>query len=107
MPRGLRLYDFLVFAGTSAQRKVQHSFYLFVHFLSGRDILGFLSYKQTQGAESMAAFYESYPHNTLFAAMWYLVISAVEGGTMTGWKNMKRDLMASTFWSAISFTAKQ
>jgi hypothetical protein len=55
----------------------------------------------------MAAFYESYPHDTLFAAMWYLVISAVEGGTMTRWKNMKRDHMASTFWSAISFTAKQ
>jgi hypothetical protein len=29
----------------------------------------------------MAAFYESYPHITLFVAMCYLVISAAKGGT--------------------------
>jgi hypothetical protein len=57
----------------------------------------------------MAAFYESYPHDTLFAAMWYLVFGNQRSRRRNhDWmETMKRDHMASTFWSAISFTAKQ
>jgi hypothetical protein len=50
----------------------------------------------------MAAFTISYQHNTLYAAIWYMVISAVEDG-----ERIRKGPPDMTVWSVSSFTAKQ
>jgi hypothetical protein len=50
----------------------------------------------------MAAFYKLYRRNTLCAAIWYMVISAVEDG-----KNDEEIHLTWTLWSVSSFTAKK
>ena len=75
-------------------------------FFSGRDVWGYLSYGR-HNEQRLWRLFTNHIHTTCYLLRCgILVISAVDGGTKIWWEITKRHHMASTFWSASSFTPK-